>query len=170
MEATEPILIQRAALGDANAFGALVEGRWVQLVGLARSIVGEAEAEDAVQDALIKAWRKLGSLREETAFKAWLARIVLRSCLQRVRSWRDYLPLSAVPEPVIDPDPGDTLDVERLVAALAPRQRAVMHLSVVEGRTDTEIAELMRITAASVRSHRRRARERLSHLVNGVKR
>ena len=68
------------------------------------------------------------------------------------------------------PDPGCELDLERLLAGLAPRQRAVMHLSVVEGRTDTEIAERMAITAASVRSHRRRARQRLSHLMNGAQR
>lgn len=167
MDTTEPILVRRAREGDGSAFGALVEGRWAALVGLARSVVGEAEAEDAVQDALVKAWRKLGSLRDETAFPAWLTQIVLRTCFRRVRGWRRFLPLSSAPEPTCQDDGDGDIDLERLLAALAPRQRAVMHLTVVEGQSDREIAERMRISAAAVRSHRRRARERLSHLMNG---
>ena len=168
MEQAEPDLVRRAIDGDRAAFGTLVEGRWAMLVGLARSVVGEAEAEDAVQDALIAAWGKLGSLREAAAFAAWLTRIVLRQCLSRKRSWRDFLPISAAVEPVFEISPGDEIDLERCLQALAPRQRAVMHLTVVEGRSDREIGVLMRISAATVRSHRRRARSRLSHLFNGV--
>ena len=56
---------------------------------------------------------------------------------------------------------GQAFEVERILKMLAPRQRAVMHLTVVEGMSDSEIGSVMGIDAASVRSHRRRAKERL---------
>ena len=52
----------------------------------------------------------------------------------------------------------------RLLAALAPRQRAVMHLTVIEGMSDGEIGRSLGITPGSVRAHRRRARQRLHGL------
>jgi len=165
----EPLLVRRAAGGDRSAFSALVEERWQPLVQLARSVVGEGEAEDAVQDALVTAWHRLGSLRDPAAFPAWIGRVVLHGCLRRIRRRRPWLPLALVPEPRADSDPENALDVERCLLVLAPRQRAVMHLTVVEGMSDAEIAVLMDITPASVRSHRRRARERLSHLLNGAR-
>ncbi|MEM7584970.1 MAG: RNA polymerase sigma factor [Acidobacteriota bacterium] len=164
MKPADPNLVRRAVDGDRTAFAALVEAHWAGLVGLARSVVGEAAAEGAVQDGLIVAWKKLGALRDVDAVSAWLTRIVLNQCLRRKRRWRDLLPLGAAAEPAFETSPHSKLDVERCLEALAPRQRAVMYLTVVEGYTESEIADLMQITPAAVRSHRRRARERLSRL------
>lgn len=159
---SESELVRRARQGDKDAFGQLVEHHWARLVRLARSVVGETEAEDAVQDGLIQTWRKLSQLSEPEAFHGWVCRIVVRVCLKRARSRRTNLvPLEAAPEPRSTPNPGAAMDVSRLLTSLAPRQRAVMHLTVVEGMTDSEIAPLLGITAASVRAHRHRARERL---------
>lgn len=157
----ESELVRRAGRGDQGAFGCLVEGHWVRLVSMARSVVGEAEAEDAVQDGLMVAWRKLPGLAEPAAFAGWLSRVVLRLCLRRARSRRWLVPLESAPEPRLEENPVAGIDVGRLLAILAPRQRAVMHLTVVEGMSDGEIAPLLGITPASVRAHRRRARERL---------
>ena len=129
---------------------------------LARSVVGEIDAEDAVQDGLPRAWRKLSQLTEPAAFSGWVSRVVIRVCLRRARSRRaSLIPLGSSPEPQFRSNPEATIDVGRLLASLPPKQRAVMHLTVVEGMTDTEIAPLLGIAASSVRAHRRRARERL---------
>lgn len=154
--------------GDQGAFADLVERHWSALVGLARSIVGDSAAEDAVQDALILAWRKLGSLRQATAFSTWLKRIVLNQCLRSQRRWLGFLSISDIQEPVFETDPDAELDLARCLESLAPRQRAVMYLTLIEGQSDGEIAALMQISAASVRSHRRRARQRLSHVLSGA--
>lgn len=167
MQRADADLVRRAADGDRAAFASLTETHWAALVGLARSVVGELAAEDAVQDALVIAWGKLASLREATAFPSWLSRIVLHQCLRRRRRWRNWLPLSGATEPVFETDPGAELDLAHCLSRLAPRQSAVLYMTVVEGRSDGEIAELMQISAASVRSHRRRARQRLQHLLNG---
>jgi len=167
MRDSETLLVERAREGDREAFAALVEAHWDRLVRLARSVVGEAESEDLVQDGLLVAWRKLGGLTEPSAFSSWVTRVVLRLCLRRTRFRRPWIPLDRVPEPTADSDPGTRIDVERLLGSLAPRQRAVIHLTAVEGMADSEIAALLGISPAGVRSHRRRARERLTHRLSG---
>jgi RNA polymerase sigma-70 factor (ECF subfamily) len=158
-------LVLEARAGDREAFGALVSMHWNRWVRLARSVVGEASAEDVVQEALLIDWRKLPRLSAPASFGAWITRIVYRRCL---RSLRRRAP-EASPESSSEPREAArseiALWVEQLLTALAPRQRAVMHLTVVEGRTDREIADLLGITAASVRAHRRRGRQRLEKLI-----
>ena len=78
-------LILRARSGDERAFSALAERHWERLVAVARSVVGDADAEDEAQESLVTAWRKLPRLREPDAFRAWLLRILLRRCLRRTR-------------------------------------------------------------------------------------
>lgn len=159
----ESELVRRATQGDAAAFGQLVERHWARLVRLARSVVGETDAEDVVQDGLLRAWRKLSQLTEPSAFGGWVSRVVIRLCLRRARSRRTTLSsLDASPEPQTRSNPEAAIDVGRLLASLPPKQRAVMHLTVVEGMTDSEIAPLLGIVPSSVRAHRRRARERLA--------
>jgi RNA polymerase sigma-70 factor (ECF subfamily) len=160
----EPELVRRASQGDQAAFGKLAEDHWARLVRLARSVVGEAEAEDAVQDGLIRAWHKLPQLVDPAAFGAWLSRLVVRICLKRARSSSArFVALEELPEPraIPRPNPGAGIDVVRLLASLPPRQRAVMYLTVVEGMADSEIGPMLGIAPGSVRAHRRRARERI---------
>jgi RNA polymerase sigma-70 factor (ECF subfamily) len=158
--------VRLAQRGDPDAFSSLVERHWSRLVSYARSVLGDAEAEDAVQDALVVAWGKLGTLAEPAAFRAWVLRILGRLCFRRRRFSRRFLSLVGLPE-AADPAPavGQSIDVARTLRMLAPRQRAVMHLTIVEGMSDTEIGTALSIDAASVRSHRRRARDRLRQLL-----
>ncbi len=161
MNGVDPELVKRAKDGDREAFAAIVEARWRPLVRLARSVLGNGEAEDAVQDGLVIAWKKLGSLKDLGSCAAWLHKIVLRTCLHKARSQHRFRPLDEAPEGVDRRDPAVGLDVRLLLEMLAPRQRAVLHLTMMEGMTDREIAGCMNITAASVRAHRRRARQSL---------
>ena len=159
---SESELVRRASQGDSAAFGQLVEHHWARLVRLARSVVGEIDAEDAVQDGLLRAWRNLSQLTEPAAFGGWVSRVVVRVCLRRARSQRAVsVSLDESPEPRIRSNPEATIDVWRLLASLPPKQRVVMHMTVVEGMTDSEIAPLLGIAISSVRAHRRRARQRL---------
>jgi len=154
-------LAREAQGGASEAYAALVERSWGRLVRLARSIAGDADAEDLAQEALIAGWRKISRLRDPEAVGAWLTRIIVRRCLAHARRRPRFEPLEAAGEPGRTTNPGAGIDVERLLAALAPRQRAVMHLTVIEGMTDSEIAAALGLRPASVRAHRRRARQRL---------
>ena len=154
--------VRRAQAGDAEAFGRVVEACWADLVRLARSVVGEADAEDAVQDGLIAAWSDIRGLRDPARFRPWATRIVFRRCLRRTRWRRLRVALDGLRERASRPDLEAELSLAQLLAGLAPRQRAVLHMTVVEGMTDGEIGEALGLEPGSVRAHRRRAREALA--------
>ena len=158
-------LVRRAIEGDRGAFSDLAATRWRRLLGLARSIVADLEAEDVVQDALLTAWRKLGSLRDAAAFDAWLTRIVANAAVGRARRRRFFAPIDGVDVAAPGNRVEERIDVGRLLRRLAPRQRAVLHLTTVEGLTDREIGRVLGITPSSVRAHRLRARKRLQETV-----
>ena len=160
-------LVRRAMDGDREAFSDLAAAHWRRLLALARSIVADLEAEDVVQDALIKAWKKLGSLREPKAFSAWLTRIVANAAVARARRRRFFEPIDGIAVAAVEGPVDLRIDVGRLLRKLAPRQRAVFHLTAVEGYTDREIAEALGISSSSVRVHRLRARRRLAELNRG---
>jgi RNA polymerase sigma-70 factor (ECF subfamily) len=160
-------LVRRAMEGDREAFSDLAAAHWRRLLALARSIVADLEAEDVVQEALIKAWRKLGSLREAKAFNAWLTRIVANTAVARARRRRFFEPIDGIAIAAMEAPVELRIDVGRLLRGLAPRQRAVLHLTAIEGYTDSEIAEALGISSSSVRVHRLRARRNLAELSRG---
>ncbi len=163
-------VVARARQGDVEAFSELVEASWARLVRFARTVVGDADAEDVVQDGLVVAWRKLGSLREPAAFPSWILRVVARFCIHHSRRRRPLVALGEAEEPAERVAPGweAAIDVERALAVLAPRQRAVMYLTAVEGMSDSEIGSSLGIAAGSVRAHRRRARDRLAAVLGSA--
>ncbi len=162
-------LILSAQGGDIEAFSKLVESHWLRLVRFSRSIVGSSDAEDLVQNGLVKAWRKLAGLRDPRAFSTWVLRIVSRECFSHVRSRRRLISIESAP-PAFDPANAgiESVEVEQVLGILPARQRAVMHLTVIEGMSDSEIGAALHITPASVRSHRRRARESLDRLLRST--
>jgi RNA polymerase sigma factor (sigma-70 family) len=156
-------LVRRARRGDREAYGELVEMIWPRLVALARAILaGDDEAEDIVQEALVGAWTKLDSLRRPEKFPAWIRRIVSRRCYAHLR--RSRATATPVPgqssEQRVEPRL-DGIDVRRVLQRLAPRQRAVMYLTLVEGHSAREAAAVLGILPATARVHRHRA---LAHL------
>jgi RNA polymerase sigma-70 factor (ECF subfamily) len=79
-------LVRRAQQGDHEAFGALVHGALARLYATARLILRDADrAEDAVQDALIEAWRDIRGLRDPDRLDAWLHRLLVRSCYRAAK-------------------------------------------------------------------------------------
>jgi len=171
-------LVRAARAGDDRAYGEVVERCWNDLVRFARTMVGEANAEDVVQECLVRAWRELPQLRDDDRFRAWLTTAVFRRSL-RWKRWslwrRARLAEASLPDPTLGgagaiassqfPDPSPQLDVPRLLLRLTRRQRAVMHLTVVDGMSDAEIAQALRMKPGTVRAHRRRARETLETVV-----
>ncbi len=157
--------------GDQQAFGRLIVARWTRLVRLARSIVGDLDAEDVAQDSCVSCWRHLSQLSDPDKFDSWLMRIVYRNAVHRARWQRvraavllEPAWMAALGYEAYTGDghaPGSDLLVWQVLARLPARQRAVLHLTVVEGMSDSEIADALGIRAGSVRAHRRRARQQV---------
>ena len=82
----ERALIEQAQKGDRAAFDALVRLKVDAVYGTALAILGhEADAQDAVQEAFVAAWRSLGGLRDPDRFEAWFGRIVVNACRMSLR-------------------------------------------------------------------------------------
>ncbi|MFZ5625104.1 MAG: RNA polymerase sigma factor [Gemmatimonadota bacterium] len=162
------MLARRAAEGDAESFGVLVQryvpaGRRVARVVLR----DDHEADDAVQDGLLSAWQAIDRYDPGRPFRPWLMRIIVNAArdLQRRRQVRaaDELPPSLAGRLSPERDTEDALFRERLgeaLAALPERKRVAVTLFDVEGYSHAEIAELLGVPVGTVRSdvfHARRA-------------
>jgi RNA polymerase sigma-70 factor (ECF subfamily) len=156
--AEEQRLVANAQRGDAEAFGALVRAHQRRAYAVARAIVATHEdAEDAVQDGFLNAFRALDRFLPGQPFGAWLHRIVANAALDstRRRRVRDADTLSENLAASWH-DPGESADLRaRLhvgLATLTERQRAVIVLHDVQGFRHGEIGRLLNIPEGTARS------------------
>lgn len=173
-------LAQRIAAGDRMAFEALMRQHNRRLFRLARATLrDDAEAEDALQDAYIAAYRSIAQFRGDAALGTWLSRLVLNACLARMRraARRDnVIPITSGVQD-LDADTIMNADaerpdeaaartemrrlIERKIDALPETFRVVFVLRSVEEMTVAETAECLGIPDATVRSRHFRAKSLL---------
>lgn len=151
-------LVEAAQRGDHGAFEALAIARGDRLYAIARLILRDVHlAEDAVQEALIRAWQQLPRLRDVEKFDAWLHRLLVNSCADQGRSRRrlsSQIDLARV-EPSWADASGSTADrdqLERGFRRLRPEQRAVVVLRFYVGYSAEEIAEMLGIPIGTAKS------------------
>jgi RNA polymerase sigma-70 factor (ECF subfamily) len=162
-------LVRRAQRGDQDAFRRLFETHRTRLYTLAvRELGSTADAEDAVQEALIRAWKALPRFRAEASFSTWLYRICLNAISdQRARSARGGgIALEDVPEPS---DPRDAIlerelsgELQRALAEIDETYRTAVLLYDVLGRSYAEISEVLGIPEGTVKSRIFRGRVELA--------
>ncbi|MFL4491382.1 RNA polymerase sigma factor [Streptomyces sp. VTCC 41912] len=166
------VLAARAAEGDEDAFETLVARHAPALLRLAvRLLDGRTEAEDAVQDAFVSAWRRLPDFQGRAAFGTWMYRIVTNRCLNLLRARRPLTDLDAVAEPTA-PDHHSPAraaesraaakDLSSALSALSAEQRVCWILREVDGLTYDEIAETVGISGQAARARVFRARRCLT--------
>jgi RNA polymerase sigma-70 factor, ECF subfamily len=176
-------LLSAARRGDEDAYSRLVEPRRAELHAHCYRMLGSVhDAEDALQDALLRAWRAIERFEGRSSLRSWLYRIATNTCLD-VAAKKKVLPIDFGPGadphdspgvPVtedvwIEPYPGVADDYEQresvelaFVAALQhlpANQRAVLILREVLGFSAAEVAEALDTTVASVNSALQRARK-----------
>ena len=160
----EMALVSRALEGDDSAFAELVRLGAPAALGAARRITGDRMlAEDAAQEAFLRAFRALKNYRHESSFAAWVRRIAVRTAIDLVRRRRPEESLA------VDPPSGPSEekryeDVDLLrqaLAALTPVDREILLAREVEGESDKEIARRLEMTVTGVRVRMHRARKKL---------
>jgi RNA polymerase sigma-70 factor (ECF subfamily) len=156
--------VERARRGDHDAFAELIRGSVTRLDGAARLILRDPElARDAVQEALIRAWRDLPGLRDPDRFDAWLYRLTVNACLDLARRRRRRV-IEVELEPIdaavaFDPA-GAFADREVVDAAmrhLDAHGRAIVVLHYFLGMPLTEVAATLGIPVGTVKSRLHRA-------------
>jgi RNA polymerase sigma-70 factor (ECF subfamily) len=151
----------RAALaspaGDrATDFTRLLDGSLDRSFRLAAVIVGNREdAEDAVEDAALRAWQHFDSLRDRGRFDAWFGRIVVNVCRDRLRERRGRpSALAFDPPSAFDPitESVERAALHQALATLTPDHRVVIALHYLEGLTVDQIADRIGVRAGTVKS------------------
>ena len=167
-------LLKRLAANDEAAFRQLVERHIDRAFGIALRIVrSRADAEDVVQDAMLKVWVHRGQWQHGRAkFSTWLYRVVTNRCIDLYRQPRTDN-VDAVPEPVdTRPDVVSAMQreevtqmLENAMQRLPDQQRVAVILSYHENMSNGEIAEVMDTTIAAVESLLKRGRQQLRELL-----
>jgi RNA polymerase sigma-70 factor (ECF subfamily) len=170
-------LLRAHADGDPNAFGELVRRHRDRLWAVAIRTLGDhEEAADALQDALLSAYRAAAGFRGDAAVTTWLHRIVVNACLDRARR-RQARPTVPLPEddgvvlasrtPTTDPD--TALTVRAALQRLPAEQRVPLVLLDIQGYSVAEISEMLGIAEGTVKSRCARGRARLAVLLGHLR-
>jgi RNA polymerase sigma-70 factor (ECF subfamily) len=170
--ARDRALLARHVDGDRDAFAELVRLHQDRLWRIALRTLGDPDdASDAVQDALVSAYRAAGSYRGDAAVTTWLHRIVVNACLDLVRR-RSARPSSPLDETVTSLPAADSFTpretAEQVLAALRRlpiEQAAAVVLVDVEGFPVAEAAAILEVPEGTVKSRCARARGRLAALL-----
>ena len=117
------------------------------------------DCEDAAQNAVLKAYRRLDTLSDRKLFRTWLIRILKNECFDMLKKRRPQTPLDTY-DPGYEMEVPD-LDLNRAFDALSPDERLTITLYYFEGYKTTEIAKLTDVTEGTVRSRLSRARSAL---------
>jgi RNA polymerase sigma-70 factor (ECF subfamily) len=169
---TDEQLVARAVAGQVPAFTLLMRRYNRRLFRVIRGVLpDDADAEDACQEAWLRAYEHLASLHSGAAFSTWLCRIGLRTALERAPRLRTHASLDELDRlpipPVVE---GPELwvehrriadEVEQAIDRLQPAQRVVVLLRDVEQLTTGEVAEVLGVSEENVRVRLHRAHARL---------
>lgn len=172
-------LMRRVAAGDERAFASLAPRYAARAIGLARRLTGNgADAEEIVQEALLRVWINAPRWRGQSAFRTWFYRIVVNLCLNR----RRRAPFAALTEAGDPPDPAldpaerlerDETDrqVAAAVASLPTRQQLVIMLTYDEGLSNAEAAAALDSSVSGVEAllvrAKRALRDKLRSIIDG---
>lgn len=170
-EISDAELLRAHTAGDPYAFDTLVRRHRDRLWAVAlRTMRDPEEAADALQDALISAFRAAGSFRDESQVTTWLHRIVVNACLDRIRR-RRARPTVALPDSGPG-EPAETRDqmadrdtamaIEAALAQLPAEQRAAISLVDLEGYSVADSARMLGVAEGTIKSRCARGRARLA--------
>lgn len=170
-------LVDRALAGDEGAFNRIVELHQTYVYWVCLGVTGNSyDAEDAMQETFLKAFRGLHQFRREARFRSWLTRIAINEALQRLRKQKDSVAsLDEASETDEDwmarevsdwgPNPEQSLLADELrqvledtVLALPARYRVVFVLRDICGHSAAEVAAVMNLKVPAVKSRLLRAR------------
>jgi RNA polymerase sigma-70 factor (ECF subfamily) len=160
-------LVARASAGDEFAFTSLVRKCQDTMYSAAMAILrNEQDALDAMQDASLKAWRKLPSLKERAYFQTWITRITIRCAMDIARKRKpEALFLTDVPAP--REHASERVDIQRAMDSLDEKTRLCAVLYYQEDMSVEHVARAVGARVGTVKSRLHRARAKLRQTLEG---
>ncbi|MCI8623229.1 MAG: RNA polymerase sigma factor [Provencibacterium sp.] len=167
------LLVEKAKAGDPDCFASLYEQVADDLYRMALYTLGNAhDAQDAVAETFMEAYKGLASLRDNAAFRAWILRILSFRCKRKIKQYvkeRGTVDIDDLAALSGGPDLAETginrADLVSALAQLAPAEREIVLLSVVYGYTTREIAGIVGAPHGTVSSKLHRSLKKLRALL-----
>lgn len=161
--------IERARDGDREAFGRLYEAVALDLYRMALYTLGDPQdAEDMVAETFLEAWKGIHNLRETDRFRQWMFRILSVRCKRRVARYiqeKGNIDIDDYLEEGVPDTGGPRAEVRDAMARLAPDERQIVLLSVLEGYTMREIAGMLGLPQGTVSSKLHRTLKKLRQML-----
>ena len=121
----------------------------------------DADCSDAIQEAIVKAFSKIHTLRSDALGKTWLIRIVINECYMIMRKEKRFVPLEELEQETASEQEEDYCDLYEALSTLSEDARLCVTLYYMEGYGVKEIARLLKLTESGVKSRLARARIKL---------
>ncbi len=162
--------VQRAKSGDKAAFGELYAHYYKEMYRYAfYALRQEQDAEDVVAETVACVYAQLGKLKNDEAFPMWLFKILSNQIKRKMRTYvkeKNHVPLEEVSEAAPGVGREEHLDLHKALHTLDEKDRQIIILSVIEGFTGNEIAKILQMNPATVRSRSSRAIKRLRQILS----
>lgn len=147
---------------DKEQFALQVTSLQESLYRVAASYLrGESDRLDAVSEAIARAWEKRHTLRDETLFRTWITRILIRECVNIQRNQKRTVPVGQIPEGAAEESDERIAGLREAIERLPQRCRTMVVLHYMEGYDVRETARIMGTTKGAVCAGLARARESL---------
>ena len=166
-------LIKKAKERDADAFTELMQSQMQNMYKTARSVLGneedarsllsnEEDTADAISETILTCWEKIDRLREDRYFRTWMTRILINKCNDIRKKKENLFFTDEMPEVEVREEGYGNLEWNEALDMLDGKYRTVIILYYVEGFKMSEIAEILEIPEATVRTRIARARKKMS--------
>lgn len=160
-------LAAQARQGNKDAFGTLIRTHEASLYRVAKSIVhSDEDCADAIQEAVLKAYRSIHLLREPKYFKTWLIRILVNECRALLRKKKKTVPFVELQHARTETDDYVHIETLEIVNALEEDLRIVVTLFYLEDLPLKEVADMLDQPVGTIKSRLYRARNRLADMLN----
>ena len=173
-------LYKMAVDGDMGAFEELFSSNYTRIYNLCyRMMRSPQDAEDMLQETMLKAWRKLKSFRQSSSFSTWLHRIAVNTCLDEIRRKKDKKTsieemqeygrqIEDTASASFDQRAADRQALEEALSKLKERDRVIIVLRDVQGYSYEELSEILECPMGTVRSRLSRARSAMVKIINDM--
>ena len=139
-----------------------------------RMLIVKEDAEDAMQEAFTEVFDKLETFRYKSSYGAWLKRIIVNTCINKIKAQRNFLNYSDsigpeptdLSEPDIDEQKLKVHDIHKAIQKLPDGYRIVFCLYMLEGYDHTEISEILKISESTSKTQYMKARKKIKEIIN----
>jgi RNA polymerase sigma-70 factor (ECF subfamily) len=168
------IKVEAARKGDRQSFAQVYESIAPDLYKIALYMLGNShDAEDAVSEAFIEAWKGIANLRDAGSFKPWMMKILAIRCKRRIADYVkhkntfdiDSFVVSLSDDADLSSDVSEQVTVLGALSRLSPQEREIIALSAVQGYTTKEIAAILQSPQGTVSSKLHRALAKLRKML-----